>query len=1022
MLYFYLLKGLTIHNINFSSININELYIKIDKKIILKAKNIYIFSNNKQKSSNPTKIDFLDIKQKIIKNIQYLGYFKLVQINNLNINNNKIDFISFKNNSLTVDNKDIFVNAKFNFKQFNININELNIKKYDLIFNDIFIKFDLDKNLNISIFNKYKNSEINANITINNNLNISYIANIYNITKKTLTPFDIAILKKLYIYHLQVAGDLNTLNFIIKKPDILIKKYNIDTKEIVGNYDIKKGLVYINDKKLNIAFDNKKVILKNTDINYNINTKTAVVKNQQTNISTNDIKVILYKTNIVYNKKININSEFITIKHPKINANIKNISILYINNQATISIPYTKVYNKQIVSILNNMKIDYKDKLTTIFIPKITAINTNIKAKIINTKVLYKENLIASNINKIFLTNKDINSAIYNTKIKYSFYTNKLFVANNKVNLKYKDIKDIQLYKIKTYYDINNNSLKTNIPKSYIEKIKLYNMAISFQNSLLKVLFKSNTLLSQKLNKILATFGVNNSIYQANGKNKIDALITYDLKKDKLHTDIKIDVKHSKLMLTKTSFLDVKYSSLRLKDSNIYLNKTDLDYNISIVNINYLLHKGVINLDKLYIKTEGILKDLNVTNVVEIKNRPENLYIDLKGIDIFLEKLDADVLIHDDIIVDINKLHNLVPYNNYLKEYNINDGKVKVIINNGVKIESNITKTKQAILLNKLKPLKNINITTNIKDGNTTIYNPKLKINIFDENNITKITGGYKNLDINITKFVDQNKSEDNTTPKIETHIKAVNSYIVYNNLKLFSKKLSIDYNGTNAKVVSLYRDRNITVLYNDGELKLYGLNIRGKTFKDLTNTNILNQPLLTIFALKNKNSDILQGFIEIKKGYIKELKVFNNVIATINLIPSLITFQPAGFSDKGYKIKHGYIDYFLYNNVLFLKQVNIKGENITFSAKGYIDLAKKTIDLNVNVNLIVKLIKDIPIINYILLGKDNGITIKISITGDLNNPEVHKNAIENIVMSPLGIIKRLFLTPFRPFMKENEQ
>ena len=169
------------------------------------------------------------------------------------------------------------------------------------------------------------------------------------------------------------------------------------------------------------------------------------------------------------------------------------------------------------------------------------------------------------------------------------------------------------------------------------------------------------------------------------------------------------------------------------------------------------------------------------------------------------------------------------------------------------------------------------------------------------------------------------------------------------------------------------------------------------------------------------KDSEVIQGFIKIKKGYIKELKAFNNILAFINLIPSLATFQPAGFSNKGYKIKKGYVEYIFYNKILYFKTIKVKGENMGFDGNGYVDLNKKIIKMNINVNLIVKLIKDIPIVNYILLGKDGGITLRLTIDGDLKDPKVHTNTASNIIEAPIGILKRMNGPEMILFMKDEK-
>ena len=74
---------------------------------------------------------------------------------------------------------------------------------------------------------------------------------------------------------------------------------------------------------------------------------------------------------------------------------------------------------------------------------------------------------------------------------------------------------------------------------------------------------------------------------------------------------------------------------------------------------------------------------------------------------------------------------------------------------------------------------------------------------------------------------------------------------------------------------------------------------------------------------------------------------------------------------------------------------------------------------MNVDAIIIVKLIKDIPIVNYIILGKDGGIDIKLLVSGNLNNPKVSKNLTKKVIEAPFGIIKRTLLTPFRIFMKK---
>jgi len=163
---------------------------------------------------------------------------------------------------------------------------------------------------------------------------------------------------------------------------------------------------------------------------------------------------------------------------------------------------------------------------------------------------------------------------------------------------------------------------------------------------------------------------------------------------------------------------------------------------------------------------------------------------------------------------------------------------------------------------------------------------------------------------------------------------------------------------------------------------------------------------------------DFYTGKIYIKKGSVKDLKVLNNIVAFINTIPSILSFQTPGFSAKGYKIKKGFINFLFYQNILYFKQINIDGDNLAFKGKGYIDLNKQTIKLKIDSIIKLKL-KNIPLIgkglSYIIFGKDGYIHIKIIIKGNLDNPKIEKDLGVSIA-TPFNILKRILTIPFHLF------
>ncbi len=185
--------------------------------------------------------------------------------------------------------------------------------------------------------------------------------------------------------------------------------------------------------------------------------------------------------------------------------------------------------------------------------------------------------------------------------------------------------------------------------------------------------------------------------------------------------------------------------------------------------------------------------------------------------------------------------------------------------------------------------------------------------------------------------------------------------------------------------------------------------------FNFFNHFNYINLDFVTVRSPQN----FYTGKIYIKKGAIKDLGALNNIIAFINTIPALLTLNNPGFSSKGYKIKKGYINYLFYNNILYFKQIKIKGINIDFDGKGYVDLNKNFIKMKIHTIIKIKL-KKIPIIgkglSYLFFGKDGYLHVNIFVKGNLDNPKISKDMGGGIIESPLKLFKRIITLPFNIF------
>ncbi|ECR6749474.1 DUF3971 domain-containing protein, partial [Campylobacter coli] len=112
VIFLVLKNGILISSIQFNFLNLEQLYIKLDKKLIVRAKNITLnedantsIEDDKKENSDFASRELL----KITKNLKYLYTFvEEIDIQNLNIKDNHMRIL-FKNNEFFIDNDLLFL-------------------------------------------------------------------------------------------------------------------------------------------------------------------------------------------------------------------------------------------------------------------------------------------------------------------------------------------------------------------------------------------------------------------------------------------------------------------------------------------------------------------------------------------------------------------------------------------------------------------------------------------------------------------------------------------------------------------------------------------------------------------------------------------------------------------------------------------------------------------------------------------------------------------------------------------------
>ena len=190
---------------------------------------------------------------------------------------------------------------------------------------------------------------------------------------------------------------------------------------------------------------------------------------------------------------------------------------------------------------------------------------------------------------------------------------------------------------------------------------------------------------------------------------------------------------------------------------------------------------------------------------------------------------------------------------------------------------------------------------------------------------------------------------------------------------------------------------------------------------------------------LAKGTADDLKGKLILEDTKVEDLALLNNLLLFIHSSPALINpfliipsvvglASKKGFNLTGYQIVDGIME-FKYNkskNILDINKFVTLGNGIDFDGKGSIDLNRNEIKSKIKLIFFKNysnLVGLIPVVNYVLLGKNKRVETEVDIFGPLNNPKISTNLTSDAFSVPLNIAKRILTSPieFIKFLEENE-
>ena len=557
--------------------------------------------------------------------------------------------------------------------------------------------------------------------------------------------------------------------------------------------------------------------------------------------------------------------------------------------------------------------------------------------------------------------------------------------------------------------------LDKNLKGSHVSIVNLRD-----ENTTLHLNLKFDTRFDKEVQKLLHAYGIDVPVVQQSGK----VLASFDakigLKKPQNTFVADVEFLESNVSVKKLEF-PVKKGELHYANNKVMLKN---------IHLHHPMYEGVLNgtIDLSKKHAKFILDAKNVTYLY----KDETLFA-LKN-----EKIPFSLGYKERIDIKIPKYTLTLVSDAQSTRVNITDlAKIKAYLSKNIPIEEGgeikiTTKDFKAFAFDGIMKRSSCFIYIDNKSCETrvpvhgTISAKNVLFYAFDERihydkKRKRVT--LKNINIDLEKFLQVEAKKKNTQSKKHTKSKGSNLIIIGKNSHLRygeynlitdSYDVEVKQNGDIKAIGSSDGDIIKFTKVND-TLSLQALRIKDKTLHPLINFKGLQKGRYSL-TKKGNPEKVMKGEIIVEGGVMKDFKAYNNTLAFINTLPALATLQSPGYSSEGFTINSGIVEYrMLHRKKIIFDSIYIQGDAANIIGKGEIDLEKKTINVELGIQVaraLGNVVGSIPLVGYILVGKDKSLTVGLQITGSLEKPDVSVSTAKDILSYPLELIKRTFEAP----------
>ena len=530
----------------------------------------------------------------------------------------------------------------------------------------------------------------------------------------------------------------------------------------------------------------------------------------------------------------------------------------------------------------------------------------------------------------------------------------------------------------------------------------------------LELSLNTNAPLDSSIMQVLKAYDITLPITAPNANIVTHLFLNLDLMTHDINVKGLFKVKDSEVLLNGIPFF-TKTLNVQLNNHIIKVESQNLSYsNLLQSDANFTINTAEHRISGDMLIHSLILAD---TDILQVSNHSLPFDIDFSNHDsihITLPTLNFMANLADSYTFKIENLSHFLPFSKVLRDYKVTNGTMQLETQNFTHYNGIFRiLTNQVLLLDKatLDPISTMDLSLQYTPQGYSLESQNSLLKLQRDSTTQKIA--FKDIVLNLDKLEDI-KSQDT----IPIQIKGINSNIIFKELTFLSDSFEFHLND-NTITGNLKHKNGIADLYKRGN----GITIDAREFGDSFINTLAKKHAFSrgrFFLNANTNEKgVLVGEAKLFNTSLDELNVLQNLMAFIDTIPSLLSFKPPGFNDEGYYLENGTIHFGLNDTFLAIDKLDFNGSSIDIKGQGVLQLESKIIDFNaelITAKSLSGIINKIPLVNYILLGKDGTISTAFKISGTLENPQIQTQTAQDIMLAPFNILMRTITSPFEIF------